>query len=199
MSRLNAYRCICTVWNSFRYVQMLEPFTWTARSGVSGLVTETYVLMMMMCETLVPIPTIRAQARERGSTVYTLTERKRKNATWEGKKRSEKRFIFCRQNSLFFVLFLLPSHLLPRCHRSSCEDEDYGGNVQRAPDEEGQCPPTASQRGEPGQADEQDGAQTENHADHRQSAHMVIEVLWSELQNWKWALSWRFNKKNPKQ
>ena len=44
-------------------------FTCTARCGVSGLVTGTYTLMMTMCETLVPIPTMRAQARESGSTV----------------------------------------------------------------------------------------------------------------------------------
>lgn len=55
--------------------------TCTARSGVSGLVTGTYTLMMTMCETLVHIPTMRAQAIERGSTVYTLRDRKRKNAT----------------------------------------------------------------------------------------------------------------------
>lgn len=55
--------------------------TCTAKSGVSGLVTGTYTLMMTMCETLVHIPTMRAQAIERGSTVYTLRDRKRKNAT----------------------------------------------------------------------------------------------------------------------
>lgn len=43
--------------------------------------TGTYTLMMTTCERLVPIPTMRAQAMESGSTVYTLRDRKRKNAT----------------------------------------------------------------------------------------------------------------------
>lgn len=46
--------------------------------------------MMTMCETLVHIPTISAQAIDRGSTVYTLRDKKRKNATCNGKKAKRK-------------------------------------------------------------------------------------------------------------
>ena len=48
---------------------------------------------MMMCDRLVAVPTMRAQASDRGSTVYTLRERKRKNATWRGGCKMEERYL----------------------------------------------------------------------------------------------------------
>lgn len=75
---------------------------------------------------------------------------------------------------------MLPSHLLPRSDRPSSEDEDDGGDVKRPPDEEGQGSSTAPHRGQPGEADEQGGTQTENHTHHRQSSYVDIDVLCRE-------------------
>lgn len=72
---------------------------------------------------------------------------------------------------------MLPSHLFPGSDRSSSEDEDYGSDIQRPPDEEGQGSSTAPHRGQPGQADEKDGTQTENHTHHWQSGYMDVNVL----------------------
>lgn len=72
---------------------------------------------------------------------------------------------------------MLPSHLFPSTDRSSIEDEDYGSDVKRPPDEQGQGSSTAPHRGQPGQADEQDCTQTENHTHHGQSANMDVDVL----------------------
>lgn len=77
----------------------------------------------------------------------------------------------------FFLL-----HLFPGCDRTSREDEDYSGDIQRPPDEESQSSSAAPHRGQPGQADEQDSTQTENHTHNRQSRYMDIDVLWR-----KWA------------
>lgn len=70
-----------------------------------------------------------------------------------------------------------PSCLFPRGDGSPGEDEDYGGDVERPPHEEGQGSSTAPHRGQPGEADEQDGAQTEDHAQHGQGAHMDVQIL----------------------
>lgn len=80
-------------------------------------------------------------------------------------------------NTTHFFLFLLPSHLLPSSDRSPGEDEDDGSDVQRPPDEEGQGSSTAPNRGQPWQADEQEDTQTEDHAHHRQSAYVDVDVL----------------------
>lgn len=77
------------------------------------------------------------------------------------------------------------SHLFPCRHRPSREDEHHGCGVQRAPDEERQRPSTAPHGGQPGQADEQERAQTENHAHHCQSPHMGYRVLERELRKHK--------------
>lgn len=73
--------------------------------------------------------------------------------------------------------FFLASHLFPRCDGSAGEDEDYGGDVQRPPDEEGQGSATAPHGGQPGQADEQGGTQTDHHAHHRQSSCVHVDAL----------------------
>lgn len=72
---------------------------------------------------------------------------------------------------------MLPSHLFPSTDRSSIEDEDYGSDVKRPPDKEGQGSSTAPHCGQPGQADEQDGTQTENHTHHGQRGNMVVKFL----------------------
>lgn len=72
----------------------------------------------------------------------------------------------------------MPSlHLFPRGDRSSSEDEDYGSDIQHPPDEEGQGSSAAPHRGQPGQADEQEGTQTHDHTNHSQSRHMLWDVL----------------------
>lgn len=76
-------------------------------------------------------------------------------------------------------------NLLPCGHRPPREDEDDSRDVQRPPDEERQCSSAASHRGQPGQADEQDRAQAENHAHHRQGAHVISDVRLSHLENTK--------------
>lgn len=74
-------------------------------------------------------------------------------------------------------LFLFPSHLFPCSDGSTSEDEDYGNDIQRPPDEEGKGSSTAPHSGQPGQADQQDGTQTENHTHHWQSSYMDMNVL----------------------
>lgn len=129
--------------------------------------------MMMMCDTLVHIPTMRAQAMERGSTVYTLRERKRKNATWEGEAEKVQSIqAWASQEITFMSPDLLPGH-----HRSFSEDEDDGDNVEGSPHKERQHPSTAPHGSEPGQADQQDGAQRKHHAHHRQSGDVDVDVL----------------------
>lgn len=104
--------------------------------------------MMMMCERLVQIPTMRAQAMERGSTVYTLRERKRKKATWEGEAGAKAQTVKT-QKTRTAGLITSPN-LLPGRHRSSGKDEDYGDHVESSPHKERQHPSAAPHGGQPG-------------------------------------------------
>lgn len=71
----------------------------------------------------------------------------------------------------------LPRHLLPRGDVPAGEDEDDGDDIQRPPDEERQGSSAAPHRGQPGQADQQGGAQAQDHAQHRQGADVGVDVL----------------------
>lgn len=74
-------------------------------------------------------------------------------------------------------MFQTSPDLFPCRHRSPSEDEDYGDNIEGSPHKECQHPPTAPHSGEPGKADQQDGAQRKNHAHHRQSSYVDVDVL----------------------
>lgn len=68
-------------------------------------------------------------------------------------------------------------YLLPSGNWSPGKDEHYGCDIQGTPYKEGQRSSAAPHRGQPGEADEQDGAEAKDHAHHWQSTYMDVNVL----------------------